>query len=80
MISESSLTACKFVDFTGVLSESSFKRGIRYLFIATTLLKALEVYNNKDEWNALRKRDMLEDHSWKKSAIEYENMYKKVLG
>ncbi|MBQ9267421.1 MAG: glycogen synthase [Clostridia bacterium] len=39
---------------------------------------ALEVYQNKEAWNELRKRDMREDHSWEKSANEYVELYQKM--
>ena len=40
--------------------------------------KALEVYNNREEWNMLAKRIMKLDYSWKSSAEKYVEVYKRV--
>ena len=37
--------------------------------------KALEVYNNKEEWKALVKKAMEDDFSWAHSAREYAKLY-----
>ena len=37
--------------------------------------KALEIYNNKEEWNVLVKRAMKQDFSWANSAKEYIKLY-----
>lgn len=37
--------------------------------------KALEIYNNKEEWNVLVKRAMKQDFSWANSAKEYVKLY-----
>ncbi len=37
--------------------------------------KALEVYNNKEEWKALVKKAMKQDFSWASSAKEYIKLY-----
>ena len=37
--------------------------------------KALEVYDNKEEWNTLVKRAMKQDFSWANSAKEYVKLY-----
>lgn len=37
--------------------------------------KALEVYENKEEWNTLVEKVMSEDFSWAKSAKEYAKLY-----
>lgn len=39
---------------------------------------ALETYKNKDEWNALVKKVMSEDHSWGNSAKEYAKIYEQI--
>ena len=36
---------------------------------------ALDVYHRTDEWDALRRRVMKEDFSWKNSAKEYAKIY-----
>lgn len=40
---------------------------------------ALSVYNDKYTFNAMRKSAMEADFSWKKSAVEYLNMYKELV-
>lgn len=45
----------------------------------TVIKMALEVYQNKEEWNNLRIKDMQEDHSWEKSAKEYVSLYDRLL-
>ncbi|MCR4778365.1 MAG: glycogen synthase GlgA [Lachnospiraceae bacterium] len=37
-------------------------------------------YDNKKAWNKLRHQAMKEDFSWTKSAVNYVNMYKDLLG
>ncbi len=37
--------------------------------------KVIEVYNNKDEWKALKKKCMEQDFSWASSAKEYAKIY-----
>lgn len=41
----------------------------------TVTKKALEIYNNKDEWRVLVKRAMNADFSWAASAKEYAKLY-----
>lgn len=41
---------------------------------------ALDVYKDKYVFNAMRKSAMESDFSWKKSAVEYLNMYKEITG
>jgi len=40
--------------------------------------RALAMYAKPEAWTALRKRGMLEDHSWSKSAGEYLRLYEQV--
>lgn len=47
-------------------------------FIAVTE-KALEIYNNKDEWKELTKKAMRLDFSWANSAREYAKLYERLL-
>lgn len=44
-----------------------------------TIKRALSFYNDKKTWNNLVKKAMLEDNSWKKSAIEYKKLYSSML-
>lgn len=41
---------------------------------------AFDVYKDKYVFNAMRKSAMESDFSWKKSAVEYLNMYKEITG
>ncbi len=43
------------------------------------VVRAIEIYNNKEEWEALVKRCMSRDFSWTNSAKEYENLYREIL-
>lgn len=44
-----------------------------------TIKRALSFYEDKDTWNSLVKKAMLEDNSWKKSAMEYKELYSSML-
>lgn len=44
-----------------------------------TIKRALNFYENKELWNNLVKNAMLIDNSWKKSALEYKNLYDSLL-
>jgi starch synthase len=50
------------------------------LDLYTCMVRAWESFNYKPQWEALQKRGMAEDFSWKKSAVEYEKIYSKVTG
>ena len=39
------------------------------------VVRAIEIYNNKEEWEELVKRCMSQDFSWMNSAREYKNLY-----
>ncbi len=41
--------------------------------------RAIELYNNKPLWRALRKNAMSQDFSWKKPAEQYIEIYKEIL-
>jgi starch synthase len=44
--------------------------------LETTILKAVDVFERDPEaWARLMKRGMQKDFSWKRSAIEYLNLY-----
>jgi Glycogen synthase len=47
--------------------------------VVEVVKKALEVYNNKDEWSKLTERVINWDFSWQKSAIEYLKMYDELI-
>jgi len=44
-----------------------------------TIKKALNLCQDKKEWQKIQKRAMRKDFSWQKSAIEYLKLYKKLL-
>jgi starch synthase len=41
--------------------------------------RALVLYRNQREWNALQRAGMNEDHSWDRSAGEYVKIYERAL-
>lgn len=43
------------------------------------LVRALELYNHKEEWHALMLRCMKQDFSWQNSAMRYQDLYIKAL-
>ncbi|CAM4166273.1 glycogen synthase [Bacillus manliponensis] len=40
-----------------------------------TVRRALSFYHKEEEWNALVKQAMLQDYSWKQSALKYKELY-----
>jgi len=48
--------------------------------LLTTVLQALRVYGQKDEWTALILAGMGTDVSWAKSARAYVDLYRRVVG
>lgn len=44
-----------------------------------SIKRAISIYNNKKDWNILRKNAMTTDVSWSKRADEYINMYNELL-
>ena len=44
-----------------------------------TIKRAIEVYNNTPEWEALRKRALASDFTWQKSAEKYMQIYNNLL-
>ncbi|NIP38649.1 MAG: glycogen synthase [Candidatus Dadabacteria bacterium] len=44
-----------------------------------TLIRAITVYEHKNEWTKLIKNAMKEDYSWKVSAKKYYDLYEKVI-
>ncbi len=50
------------------------------LDLFTSLVRSAEAFRFKDQWHTLQARGMAEDFSWTKSAIAYEEIYKKVAG
>ncbi len=53
------------------------KENSQALFI--TIVKALKVYDNKNDWKKLRYNCFKQDFSWNQSAKEYIKLYKKIL-
>jgi len=50
------------------------------LDLYTCMVRAWEGFHYKDKWRTLQQRAMATDFSWTKSAIEYEKLYKELLG
>lgn len=44
-----------------------------------TLIRAITVYEHKNEWKKLIKNAMKEDYSWKVSAQKYLDLYEKII-
>jgi starch synthase len=43
-----------------------------------TIDRALQVYGNKRAWTALRRRAMIKDFSWDRSAAAYDALYQQI--
>ncbi|MCX7795505.1 MAG: glycogen synthase [bacterium] len=50
-----------------------------YNALLESIDRAINLYNDKDRLNIMRKRIMLEDHSWNNSAKIYLDTYNKIL-
>ncbi len=48
--------------------------------LLAALDRALELYGRPEIWAAARRRAMVEDYSWEKSAAAYEDLYREALG
>jgi starch synthase len=44
-----------------------------------TLLRALDLFQDPEAWQALQKRGMPQDFSWQRSAIKYLQLYEKLV-
>lgn len=55
-----------------------FEKYDKYAFFGA-LVRALETYKHPTEWMALQKRAMTTDFSWKKSAKEYVDLFRKSI-
>ncbi len=47
--------------------------------LLSTILLALEVYRDKEEWTALMRRGMKQDFSWERSAKQYVELYERAM-
>ncbi len=50
------------------------------LDLYTCMVRAWEGFQYKPQWQELQKRGMRQDFGWDKSALQYEQMYREVLG
>lgn len=48
--------------------------------LLTTVLLAVRVWKDKEEWASLTRAGMATDVSWGKSARSYGELYRRVLG
>jgi len=76
---------------TGGLHDTVFenennKKNNGFLFTDTdpeemskALIRAINLYNQPDQWKTLQMNGMLTDFSWEKSALEYANIYLKLI-
>ena len=60
---------------TGFLSTTNTRKAF-----TEALQRALNVYENQEEWCKIQKRGMEKDFSWKKSAIAYTKIYLQLIG
>ena len=50
------------------------------LDLFTCLIRAWEGFRYKDRWAQLQQRGMQQDFSWERSALQYEGIYKEIIG
>jgi len=62
----------------GKVNGFSFKEYNSDLLLAT-LIRAIDLFKNKDQWTNFMKNGMAQDWSWEKSAREYYGLYEKVV-
>lgn len=48
--------------------------------LAACVRRALDIYSDKKRWAALMRTCMKQDFSWERSVMEYEKLYRKVMG
>jgi starch synthase len=61
-------------DSTGLLFRKASPQTLK-----KTMLRVLDFYQDQEKWLALQKRGMAVDFSWKKSALEYVNIYEELV-
>jgi len=59
---------------TGFLFQKPTSRAL-----ASTLRRALEVYQDQRRWSGLQRRGMKLDFSWKRSALKYMDLYQELI-
>ncbi|WP_088894041.1 glycogen synthase GlgA [Leptolyngbya ohadii] len=50
------------------------------LDLFTSMVRAYEAYQFKDQWRELQQRGMAQHFGWEESAVEYDRVYRRVLG
>lgn len=48
--------------------------------MSDTIMGALDLFHNKEEWNKIVVNAMNSDYSWQHSAKEYQEIYRKMIG
>ena len=48
--------------------------------MSDTIIRALSIFKNKEEWNKIVKNAMNSDYSWENSAKQYQELYEKMIG
>ena len=71
-------TVKSYNEFTGTGNGFSFTNYNEHDML-NTIRRAVGFYDNKQLWNELIKRAMLQDYSWNKSAHKYIELYSSVI-
>lgn len=72
-------TVIPYNQYTGVGNGFGFKNYNSYE-LKNTIKYALDIYKDGSNWYQLVNQAMTSNNSWEKSANEYKNMYKEVVG
>ncbi len=72
-------TVIPYNEFTGVGTGFSFANYNAHE-MKDAILRAVNVYKDKDKWQSIIKQCMSQDFSWENSAGEYANLYREICG